>query len=108
MRQAQSLAADHRVGFPNILSLETDYNEANPLSDAQSLLPCMVKRLKRRTLDTVRDALNKWYAAHGDQLNRPIIEAVWLEMVVPGFRKFTQQARSRAQRPLGATKVLLR
>jgi poly(3-hydroxyalkanoate) synthetase len=39
------------------------------------------------TLDSVRDALNKWYAAHPDQLQRPVIETIWFEMVVPGLQK---------------------
>ena len=47
----------------------------------------MVKGLKGQTLDSVRDGLNKWYAAHPDQLQRPVIETIWFEMVVPGLRK---------------------
>jgi hypothetical protein len=47
----------------------------------------MVKGLKGQTLDSVREGLNKWYAAHPEQLQRPVIETIWFEMVVPGLQK---------------------
>ena len=74
------------IGIANIVLLEMAYEGANPASDAQSFLPRMVKGLKGHSLDTVREALNKWYAAHPDQLNRPVIETIWFELVVPGLR----------------------
>ena len=49
----------------------------------------MVKGLKGQTLDTVRDALNKWYAANPQQLQRPVIETLWFEIVIPGLKKTT-------------------
>lgn len=55
------------------------------MSDAQSFLPRMAKVRKRRTLDAARDPLNKWYAAHVDQLNRRV--TVCLEIVLPELRK---------------------
>jgi len=75
------------VGIANVVQIETAYAGANPASDAQSVVPRLVKGLKGHTLDTVRDALNKWYAAHPDQLQRPVIETIWFEMVVPGLQK---------------------
>jgi hypothetical protein len=75
------------VGMANIVHIEIAYQGANPASDAQSVLPRMVKGLKGQTLDTVREGLNKWYAAHPDQMQRPVIETIWFEMVVPGLQK---------------------
>src|SRR4030095_10469922 len=49
------------VGIANVVQIETAYAGANPASDAQSVVPRLVKGLKGHTLDTVRDALNKWY-----------------------------------------------
>ena len=43
--------------------------------------------LKGQTLDSVRDGLDKWYAANPDKLQRPVIETMWFEMVVPGLAK---------------------
>jgi hypothetical protein len=75
------------VGIANVVQLESAYSGTNPPPDAQSLLPRMVKGLKGQTLDSVREAVNKWYAAHPDQLQRPVIETIWFEMVVPGLHK---------------------
>ncbi len=75
------------VGMANIVQIEMAYEGAAPASDAQSVLPRMVKGLKGQSLDSVRDGLDKWYAAHPDRMQRPVIETIWFEMVVPGLRK---------------------
>ena len=75
------------IGIANIVLVEVAYEGGNPASDAQSMLPRMVKGLKGHTLDSVRDALDKWYAAHPDRMQRPVIETIWFEMVVPGLNK---------------------
>ena len=75
------------VGMTNMSQVEMAYGGATPASDAQSVLPRMAKGLKGQTLDTVREALNKWYAAHPDRMQRPVIETIWFEVVVPGLQK---------------------
>ena len=75
------------VGIGNVLQVETAYAGASPPSDAQSIVPRFVRGLKGQTLDTVREGLDKWYAANPDKIQRPIIETVWFEMVVPGLQK---------------------
>lgn len=86
-RSSEELKKVYLVGIANVIQVETAYHGANPPTDAQSVVPRMVKGLKGQTLDTVREALNKWYAAHPDQLQRPVIETLWFEMVVPGLQK---------------------
>ena len=85
-KSSEEMKKAYLVGIANIVLLEMTYEGANQASDAQSMLPRMVKGLKGHSLDTVREALNKWYAAHPDQLQRPVIETIWFEMVVPGLR----------------------
>jgi hypothetical protein len=85
-KSSEEMKKAYLVGMANIAFLETAYEGTNPPSDVQSLLPRMVKGLKGQTLDSVRDALNKWYAAHPDQLSRPVIETIWFEMVLPGLK----------------------
>lgn len=86
-RSSEELKKVYLVGIANVIQVETAYHGANPPTDAQSVVPRMVKGLKGQTLDTVREALNKWYAAHPDQLQRPVIETLWFEMVVPGLQQ---------------------
>ncbi len=75
------------IGVANLVQVETAYNGANPPPDVQSIVPRMVKGLKGETLDTVQQGVNKWYAAHPDRLQRPVIETIWFEMVIPGLQK---------------------
>lgn len=75
------------VGIANILQVEAAYGGTTPASDAQSIVPRMAKGLKGQTLDGVQDGLNKWYAANPQRLQRPVVETIWFEMVVPGLRK---------------------
>lgn len=75
------------IGIANIIHVEAGYTAENPPSDEQSVLPRLIRGLKGQTLDSVREALNAWYAAHPDQLQRPVIETLWFELVVPGLQQ---------------------
>jgi hypothetical protein len=84
---AQEVKKAYLVGMANIALVEITYEGPNPLPDSQTVLPRIQRGLKGHTLDSVREGLNKWYAAHPDQLQRPVIETIWFEMVVPGLKK---------------------
>ena len=75
------------IGIANAIQVEHAYEGANPPSDTQSIVPRLAKGLKGETLDSVRNGLDRWYAAHPDKLQRPVIETIWFEMVVPGLAK---------------------
>ena len=87
VKSSEEMKKAYLVGVANIVHIELAYEGAATASDAQSILPRMVKGLKGHTLDSVREGLNKWYAAHPDRLQRPVIETLWFEMVVPGLQK---------------------
>jgi len=57
-----------------------------PAADTQSIIPRLARGLKGQTLDTVRQGLDRWYAANPDKLQRPVIETIWFEMVIPGLK----------------------
>jgi hypothetical protein len=75
------------VGIANAIQVEAAYEGTNPPSDAQSIVPRLAKGLKGQTLDSVRVGLDKWYAANPGRLQRPVIETIWFEFVVPGLQK---------------------
>jgi hypothetical protein len=87
MKSTEEMKKAYLVGIANIVHVELAFEGANPASDAQSILPRMVKGLKGQTLDGVRDGLTRWYAANPDRIQRPVIETLWFEMVVPGLKK---------------------
>ena len=75
------------IGIANLAEIEMAYQGANPSPDTQSILPRMKRGLQGQTLDSVREGLNRWYAANPGRADRPVIETIWFEMVVPGLSK---------------------
>jgi len=65
------------IGIANIVQVELAYGATTPPSDAQSIVPRMAKGLKGHSLDSVREGLNKWYAANPQRLQRPVVETIW-------------------------------
>lgn len=86
-KSTEQLKKVYLIGIANVLQVETAYHAATPPSDAQSFVPRFAKGLKGHTLDSVREGLDRWYAANPSRLQRPIIETIWFEMVVPGLKK---------------------
>jgi hypothetical protein len=75
------------VGIANLVQVETAYFGTNPPSDAQSFVPRLARGLRGETLDSVREGLDRWYAANPGKLQRPVLETIWFEMAVPGLQK---------------------
>jgi len=86
-KSTEQLKKAYLIGIANALQVEFAYEGNNPPPDSQSVVPRFAKGLKGHTLDTVREALDKWYADHPDQLRRPVVETIWFELVVPGLKK---------------------
>jgi hypothetical protein len=84
---SEQLKKAYLIGIANAVQVETAFGGANPPPDAQSLVPRLVKGMKGQTLDSVREGLDKWYAANPGKLERPVIETIWFEFVVPGLQK---------------------
>lgn len=85
-KSSEEMKKAYLVGIANLAQVEAAYGAASPPSDTQSMVPRMTKGLKGQTLDSVRDGLSKWYAANPGRLQRPVIETIWFEMVVPGLQ----------------------
>ena len=86
-RSSDQVKNAYLIGIANAINIEHAYEGANPPSDTQSIVPRLSKGLKGETLDSVRTGLDRWYAAHPDRLQRPVIETIWFEMVLPGLAK---------------------
>ena len=86
-RSSEDVQKAYLVGIANLTQVENAYFEGSPPSDKQSFVPRLVKGLQGQTLDSVREGLNRWYAANPGKLQRPVIETIWFEMAVPGLQK---------------------
>lgn len=74
------------VGVSNVIQLEVAYQADNPVPEGRSLAPRAAKGMTGQTLSGVLESLDKWYGAHPEQLQRPVLETIWFEMVVPGLK----------------------
>ena len=86
-KSTEQVKKAYLVGIANTIQVETAYQAANPPAATQSLVPRAAKGLQGQTLDSVRQKLDGWYAANPTKLQRPVIETIWFEIVVPGSPK---------------------
>ena len=86
-RSTPDLKKAYLIGIANLIQVETAYYAANPPADGQNFVPRLAKGLQGQTLDSVRDALDKWYADNPGQQQRAVIETIWFELAVPGLQK---------------------
>jgi hypothetical protein len=75
------------IGIANIVQVELAYEGGNSPRDEQTVVPRFARGLRGETLDSVRSRVDQWYASHPDQLQRPVIETIWFEMVLPGLAR---------------------
>jgi hypothetical protein len=75
------------VGLANAFQVEAAYESNNPPPDSQSIVPRLTKGMKGQTLDGVRTFVDGWYAKNPDKMQRPVVEIIWFEIVVPGLQK---------------------
>ncbi len=87
-KSSSELKKAYLIGVANTLQVEAAYEGATPPADSQSLIPHSIKGLKGQSLDSVSAALDKWYAANPGKLQRPVLETIWFEVIVPGLQKY--------------------
>ena len=85
-KSSDDMKKAYLVGIANLLQVEIAYFGTNPPPDSQSFVPRMAKGLQRHTLNSVQQGLDKWYAANPARIQRPVLETIWFEMVVPGLK----------------------
>ena len=73
---SEAVKKAYLVGLANMVQLQTAYQGANPPSEAQSFVPRLTKGMQGQTLDSVRDGLDRWYAANPAKLKRPVLDII--------------------------------
>lgn len=86
-KSSEQVKKAYLIGIANVLQIEAAYQGSSPPTDAQSLVPTAAVGLKGQTLDSVRNAVDAYYAAHPEDLARPVFEVIWRDVVVPGRAK---------------------
>lgn len=84
---SEAVKKAYLVGIANLVQVQTAYFAANPPTDAQNFIPRLAKGMQGQTLDSVREGLDRWYAANPAKLKRPVLDTIWFEMALPGLQK---------------------
>ncbi|MBO9354600.1 hypothetical protein GG851_11420 [Bordetella petrii] len=85
-----NLKKAYLLGIANLLQVEHAYQQHNQRQNprnTQSLIPQFATGLQTQTLDSVRERLDNWYTANPTRMDRPVIETLWFEIVVPGSKQ---------------------
>lgn len=84
---SEAVKKAYLIGIANLVQVQTAYFAENPPTDAQNFVPRMAKGMQGQTLDSVREGLDRWYAANPAKLKRPVLDTLWFETVLPGLQK---------------------
>ncbi len=86
-KSSEQVKKAYLIGLANAIQVEAAFEGNNPPADGQSLVPRLTKGMRGQTLDGVRGALDAYYAKNPDKMQRPVVETIWFEIVVPGLAK---------------------
>lgn len=75
-------------GIGNTLEIEQAMQGNNPpeVIRSNSIVPVMIDGLSQFTTTNVREMLDQWYETHPDQLERPVIEVLYMEFALPNTK----------------------
>jgi len=71
------------LGIVNVIEIEQALQVDMQITDEASLVPVMVRGLKDMTLNQIVEVVDRWYADNPDQLTRPVLETIWVEVAQP-------------------------
>jgi hypothetical protein len=78
------------IGMGTIIEIEQEVQSKNPTSEkARSFIPTFVAGLSQYSITDVMNELDNWYQANPDKLDRPVIEVIWSELVMPNVESST-------------------
>ena len=73
------------LGAATIIELDQEVQGKTPASN--SSIDTWARGLSHFTFDQMVAGLDKWYAAHPDKLDSPVVEVLWHEMAKPSADK---------------------
>ena len=86
-QSSEQVKKAYLIGLANAFQVEAAFEGTNPPADGQSIVPRLTKGMRGQTLDGVRMFLDGYYQKNPDKLQRPVVETLWFEIVVPALAK---------------------
>jgi hypothetical protein len=75
------------LGMASIIDLEIETQGTNPPEVVRnnSVIREFSTGLRDYSIPEVQQAIDAWYAAHPDQITRPVLETIWFELALPNL-----------------------
>ena len=78
-------------GIGNVLVIERAMNgDDYETMRGRSIVPVLLEGLSGTSIANIVTQLDKFYADHADQVNRPVIEVLYLEVALPNLQKIKE------------------
>ena len=71
------------LGVMHVVEMERNLKNGEFAEGERSFIPYMVNAMQGRTINDVVVKTNEYYRLHPDQLNRPVIDAIFQTIVLP-------------------------
>ena len=86
---ASALKADLLAGRLTLeeFSQRVERAYAGTTANSSDITQRFGKGMQGKTLDSVRQGLDDYYAANPTMVQHPVIETLWFQMVVPGLKQ---------------------
>jgi hypothetical protein len=97
----QELSRDHKIayiwGIGNLVELERtnlgSQQPQPPTGDRKSFIPHLAYGLSGISIAQIVDRVDAYYKAHPDQLNQPVLNAIFQDIVMPRLKEARAGAR---------------
>jgi len=82
----QTMSPDAKVAFVwgigNLVEFER-VQAGSPQADTKSFIPFLIRGLKGKSIDEIVRLVDAYYGTHPDQIQRPVVDAVFQAVVLP-------------------------
>ena len=85
MASSEAEKKAYLIGIANLLDIERAY--AGAAANKGDITQRFGKGMQGKTLDSVRQGLDDYYAANPTMIQHPVIETLWFQMVLPGLKQ---------------------
>ena len=74
------------LGMATIIMIEYNLQEKQSVPREATIVPELVEGLSGYSFEAMIRQLDAYYQAEPDQINRPVVETIWFEQVIPNLK----------------------
>jgi hypothetical protein len=74
------------LGMATMIMIEYNLQAKQAVPSEATVVPELVDGLSGTTFEQLMSQVDAYYQAEPDQINRPVVETIWFEMVIPNLK----------------------